>query len=227
MTEMMLVCSRRRGGPGLAAYRPTVLYLRDTRAREAGFTLMEAMVVVAVIAISAAIAAPAMSRAMADRRAGEGNHSIVRIVARAQSESIAYGRAHLLRYSDASDGGSNGRLELWRGNLDRCSAVDWATTVSGACASTQSCVDLVDMDVYEFAHHSVEMRMPGATGGDLCFEPDGDTFYRNGTTGVFGLTPPAGIDGIRFTITRLEGGTAAGVQRAVVVPFGGPARVVR
>lgn len=191
------------------------------RTRTQGFTLMEALIVVAVISISAGIAAPALSRAMANRRANEATHSLVRIGARARSEALVYGRAHLLRYADATDG----RVELWRGRLDRCSANDWATIVSADCNADPDCLDAVDMTSFASTSHSVRMRLPGASAADLCFEPSGESYVS--TTGLFGTTPPSGTDGVLFTLQRLESGADAGPLRRVVFPFAGTPRIAR
>ena len=63
---------------------------------------MEALVVVAIIAITAALAAPAMSRAYADRRANEATHGLVRLTARARSTALTYGRAVVLSYAETT-----------------------------------------------------------------------------------------------------------------------------
>lgn len=191
------------------------------RTRSQGFTLMEALIVVAVISISAGIAAPALSRAMANRRANEATHSLVRIGARARSEALMYGRAHLLRYADGTDG----RVELWRGELDRCSANDWTTILDGGCEDNPSCRDVVDMASFAASSHSVRMRLVGATAADLCFEPSGETYVS--TAGLFGTTPPSGSDAVLFTLQRLENGAASGPLRRVVFPFGGTPRIAR
>jgi type II secretory pathway pseudopilin PulG len=189
---------------------------------------MEAMVVVAVIAISAALAAPAISEAMADRRATEAAHGLVRIGARARAEAMAYGRAHVLVYTDASSGSpaTNGRVQLWRGTVNLCGANDWTTIIGTSCAGNPNCVDELDMGTYNHGSHQVQLRLPGAGAAYLCFQPDGELLVSTGG-GAFSPTPPAGADAVRFTINRFLNGGVDGVQRVVVFPFGGTPRIQR
>ncbi|MFK7988812.1 MAG: GspH/FimT family pseudopilin [Sandaracinaceae bacterium] len=201
--------------------------MQSRREKTEGFTLMEAMVVVAIIAITAALAAPGLSRTMADRRAGEATHSMVRIGARARSEALAYGRAIALVYSQdsTSAAGDDGSVEMWRGNLDRCSANDWGSLITADCSANPRCVGMLDMGEFDYPNHSVRMRMVGGTAGTLCFQPDGDMVVSTG--GPFSGVAPGGSDAVRFNFTRLESGTSAGVQRAVIFPFGGAPRILR
>ncbi len=196
--------------------------------RNAGFTLMEAMIVVAIIAISAALAAPAIGEAMADRRANEATHALVRIGARARAEAMAYGRAHVLVYTDASSGtpASNGSVQLWRGTVNLCNANNWTTIITGTCDSSPSCIQGLDMGTYNHGSHQVRMRLPGASGAFLCFQPDGEMLVSTGG-GSFAPTAPAGTEAVRFTIDRLLDGGTEGVQRVVVFPFGGSPRIQR
>ncbi|MCZ7681211.1 MAG: prepilin-type N-terminal cleavage/methylation domain-containing protein [Sandaracinaceae bacterium] len=198
--------------------------------RSAGFTLLEALVVVAIIGITAALAAPALSEAMADRRAGEAMHGLVRIGARARSEAMATGRAHVLVYTDASSGTpANGMVQLWRGRSNLCTANAWGTIISGACSADVDCLEALDMGTYNHGTHQVRLRLPGTGSGTLCFQPDGEVLVSRvvaGTATRFSTTAPdASIEGVTFTINRLVSGSAVGVQRRVVFPFGGSPRV--
>ncbi len=185
------------------------------------------MAVVAIIAITAALAAPAISEAMSDRRANEAMHALVRIGAKARSESMAYGRAHVLQYADTSTGPApNGSLRLWRGNLNLCTATNWNAIMVGDCADNPNCIDALDMGTYSYSTHQVRMRMPNAGSALVCFQPDGEMMVAS-NGGLFGFAPPSGADGVLFTITRLVGTTPQGVQRSVVFPFGGTPRVIR
>ena len=188
--------------------------------------------VVAIIAITAALAAPALSRSMADRRASEATHALVRIGAQARSEAMLHGRAVVLRYYESSGGpsGSDGSVEMWRGRVDRCRANVWADLITADCSADARCVASLDMGNYEYPTHRVRMRiaLDGVAQADICFEPNGDMYFSTGGAFLTNL-PDAGAnpDGVRFTFDRLEGGSAAGVQRAVVFPFGGTPRIVR
>lgn len=189
--------------------------------RNAGFTLLEALIVIAVIGITAALAAPALGVAMADRRAGDATHALVRIGARARSESMVLGRAHVLAF----DGAGNGRVQLWRGRSNLCNANNWATIIAGACAGNLNCLEALDMTSYDHGHHQVRMQLVGAP-NLLCFQPDGEVLFSAGTAARF--NPLAGAaEGVQFNIDRLEGGSPAGVRRQVVFPLGGSPRIVR
>ncbi|MBX3269719.1 MAG: prepilin-type N-terminal cleavage/methylation domain-containing protein [Sandaracinaceae bacterium] len=200
----------------------------QTRRGEAGFTLVEALAVVAVIAIGTALAAPAAMSAMANRRATEAAHAVVRIGARGRSEAIGYGRAHVMTFTEDSSGpgGNHGRLELWRGRADRCSANDWATIITGTCAGNPSCIESLDMGAYAYPTHRVRLRLEGANAGAICFQPNGDNFYA-GAGGLWGTNPPAGIDAVQFRVQRLLENTPEGVDRFVVFPFGAGPRIRR
>lgn len=204
--------------------------VRSTKQRpqEAGFTILEAMVVVAIIAISAALAAPALSEAMAVRRASEASHSLVRIAARGRSEAIAYGRAHLLLWDGASPGG----FELWRGRTNLCTANDWGTIVTGTCEANPDCTDQLQMRRYDQGTHTVVVTQP-AGALSLCFQPDGEVRFLGGgapaPNALWTAVAPVGgaTEGLVFEIDRRENGASAGVIRRVVIPYGGSPRILR
>jgi Tfp pilus assembly protein FimT len=187
---------------------------------------MEAMVVIAIIGVSAVLAAPALIDAMANRRATQATESLVRLGAVARMEAMTYGRAHLIRYTDTSTGVSpNGSVTVWRGQSNLCAANNWTAIVVGACEGNPSCIDELDMAWFGQSTNQVRMRLPGATTADLCYQPEGELFVRTG--GVFGTTPPSGTEGVRFTFRRITAGAPSGVERAVIFPFGGVPRTQR
>lgn len=199
--------------------------------RQAGFTLLELMVVVAFIAIATALAAPAMMSSIANRRATEATHAVVRIGARARSEAIAYGRAHVLTFTDSSSGagGNYGTLELWRGRTDRCSSNDWPTLISGTCSTNDDCIDSLDMGTYAHPTNRVKLELDGSpSGGSLCFQPNGDMYYAN-PGGLWTSNPPAGggTDAVQFRVQRISDGSPTGTDRFIVFPFAGSPRIRR
>jgi prepilin-type N-terminal cleavage/methylation domain-containing protein len=204
----------------------------STRRGTEGFSLFELMAVIAIVAIVAALAMPAMSDAMASRRANEATHDLVRVARRARSEAAAYGLAHLLRYDDSN----NGSVEIWRGTNDRCGATNWGSVISGNCGTQSACLGSIVMSdqsggsgYYQTGSMELEMTIPDFDGGvDVCYEPHGVMMWRDGHSGTFSDQNTIN-GGVRVRFRPLEPGTTNvdGVVRWVVLPLGTGARVVR
>lgn len=183
------------------------------------------MVIVVIIMITAALAAPGMMRAFAVNRAQRATNDVARIGREARSDSIAYGRAYMLRYDAGRNG--RGRLELWRGLTDTCRTNPWATImVAGGCTTeppAPDCVDMVELADYETGSHWVTLTTPGPT--LLCFEPDDEMWTSTGSTTLFTLPLAA----VTLPVQRFESATG-GVpleSRGVIFPAFGPPRVQR
>jgi prepilin-type N-terminal cleavage/methylation domain-containing protein len=83
---------------------------QHSRSRTEGFTLMELMVVVAVIAILSAAVVPSFSRTLQSNRQGEAAMLIIEAVFNARSRAARTGRCHRVRVitSDSVMAGGNG-----------------------------------------------------------------------------------------------------------------------
>ena len=198
-----------------------------------GFTLLEMMIVVVIIAVSAALAGPAMVTAFAEHRVSEAAIDLVRLGRRARSEAIAYNRAHVLRYTDTSAPGSDGRVLLYRGVSGGCNSNwnNWVTlTGSPACGLAGSmCLDQTNMgdSRWHVGSNVTQMRAPGYAPLDICYQPNGATMMRYGA----GISGPffegnATGGGIVFTFQRIHNGTPDGPARRVVFPIGATPRVL-
>lgn len=191
------------------------------RARNAGFTMVELMVIVTIIAIIAGLAAPGMMRAMSINRAQRATLDVTRLGRAARSDAISFGRTYLLRLVAGASG--RGRLELWRGITDTCRTTPWNTVmVADGCTSVPpapDCIDSVDMDHYSTSSSWVVLTSVGSP--MLCFEPDDELWVSNG--GAF--TEAALSELLR--LRRFEMGGAAREQRGVIFPPSGAPRTER
>lgn len=196
----------------------------------AGFTLTELLIVIMLVSGSAALAAPAIGAAMAERRVAQAHLDVLRIGRRARSEALALGRAHLLRFSTTSNPGDHGRFRLYRGTTSSCTTTNWATVTAAADCVAPECIDdvnLGDSDYRTSATSFVHMRgSPDNALVDLCYTSSGAMRHRvsavapfsdqNNTNGVAG--------GYIFTLQSKRSGTLQGVQRSIVFPLGGAPR---
>ena len=221
------------------------------RVRAAGFTLMELMTVIFVIAISATLAGPAFRSATVERINGQASLDLVRLMRSARSEAVAYGRAHIVRFAPTA----GGIFRAYRGFTSSCtnqiteiSADGWDTVFTDYpdCAEENSmCMDYMVMNSEDYVvsgstlNVSLVDKMNGAdeTGQfvDICFEPRGAMYWRRATT-------QAAVDaaallssnntttltgGFLFEFTRKDGTVETGVKRYVAVPLGANARLLR
>jgi len=190
------------------------------------------VVVVTIIAVAATLAVPAVQSGTANRKVQRAALDVVRLARRARSESVAYGRAHLLEFS----GDDGGTLELWRGANGQCNGNDWvAIRATGPCATAGSmCIENVVMDDtrYRRGAHAVRMQWSAASQApiELCYAPTGEMFYRFAAGARFNdanLLPGGATIGGAFELQfdRLTGGMVMGVPRRVLFPLGGDPRL--
>jgi prepilin-type N-terminal cleavage/methylation domain-containing protein len=194
-----------------------------TRARRglAGFTLIEIMIVVCIIGISAALVAPAMMRTMGIARANRCQYDAARMFRSARANAIGTGRAHLVH---ATTTAGDYHLEVYVGDSSSCARSSWGAIVVPASNVSDSLWE----QSYTAGGHGVRMEFAARAGlarpQQVCFEPQGERFERAGTTGVF----TRGAATLTFTIDRLENGAVAGdPQRRIILPQFGTPRVYR
>ena len=188
------------------------------RRRNAGFTLIELMVVVVLVMIMAGLAAPGFARTMAITRAQRVSHSLRMMGMQARSEAMASGRAHYVRFAGQ-------RVEVWRGTSSLCRATPWAT-VLGDCTSDppdSRCTGSLDADAYEVGPHSVQLSYPDGQ-LDLCYQPNGDMLVTANSGATFALP---NLGAVQVEVLRMEDGASADVVRGTVFPAAGVPRAVR
>lgn len=185
------------------------------------------MAIVALIMVTAALAAPGLMRTMAAERAQRASFDLGRLARQARADSISYGRAYLL----VLETGASGRMELWRGITDSCRFNRWSDiVVAGGCQSdprAADCVDSVDLQDYGTSGTAVHLISSGgapvAMPRMICFEPD-DEIWVAGASGAYTTLRPA-EQAVTLTIQRFEGSTGL-EQRQLLVPISGAPRVM-
>jgi Tfp pilus assembly protein FimT len=219
------------------------------RGIRAGYTLVELMMIVTIIAVSVLVFMPGFSRAMADRRVSLATREVIRVGRRARAETFGYLRAHLLWIDP-----SRRVVQLMRAPTNSCALTNWGS-VSGDCksdgtADAQRCVENLYLSMLSGTQRTIsifEEQVAGSvtsyseTGRALCFQPSGVMMYGSGTT-VANATAALASDNVvsgtgavggGFVFGLLEGASkpssANAAQRLhrVLFPMGGSARSLR
>ena len=192
--------------------------LRTVRMRpsRAGFSLLELMIVVVIVGISATMVGPGLIRSMAINRTNRFQYDVARVLRRARTDAIGSGRAHLLVMTPV---GAGATLQLFRGDSSSCARSQWATVMA-----LDAAVDRVDTLLYSAAGHSVRIGRAAGTPSQICFEPDGDRFGRDAVAAGFVET---GVDYL-YTINRDEpDALAVDPERYIVIGAFAAPRVIR
>jgi prepilin-type N-terminal cleavage/methylation domain-containing protein len=208
------------------------------RPSERGFTLIELVVVVIIIAVFSALAIPAVTHQLRDRRVHEAAERIQLVYQQARMHAMGEGGAVMVRFSDtASPQGRFDVLEALVGTTDKkqncailpsssCTLTDWNNTALGQFRTYDS-LDLGS----EFGLDSVlaelhpDANSPTASKDtmDVCFTPLGRTYVRYVPTTDTPLLPLTGVPSI--DVTRAYGGNKQGLTRTVLVLPSGIARL--
>lgn len=180
------------------------------------------MIVVILVGISAAMIAPAMTRAMAINRTNRCQYDAARLFRSARASAIGTGRAHLVNRTGAAGGVA---LEVFIGDSSSCARSRWdAIVVPG-----NPPVDGFYEETYTASGHGVLVRyLTPASGAaiptQVCFDPQGERHQRASVGGPF----VRARETLTFAIDRLENGAPAGdPQRAILLPQFGTPRVLR
>ncbi len=195
-----------------------------------GFTLVELMVVVTIIAVVSALVLPGAVQQMRERKAQQAATSVLDIVRETRSRAMYRGMAHTLVIQTA---GTALRLESWEGTSSSCRLSQFG----GGLFNAADRVYALDLSSATFARDNVaaQISIPsGASYIQLCFTPLGVAYFS--TTAIADGTLPSSLwtnsstaigsgGGFVVDVYQRNGALDAGVRRRVVIPLSGMPRM--
>ena len=201
-----------------------------------GLTLVELMVVLAVMGVLVTAALPSMSQGFADRKVAMVARDVVALFRRARYMSMAYGRAHRISY--ANDSGTGLTNEPWafetiRGVAGACSLNDFNANTFQLnqlnCGGNPRCTDFLYANTYDADPGDADVvRVDGWDDSTFCYEAGSNNqvfidtaLFSNWQTGIARA-------GFGFVVYRERDGDPFGVARKVLIPMGtGTPRVLQ
>jgi prepilin-type N-terminal cleavage/methylation domain-containing protein len=201
--------------------------IRRSRAR--GFTLLELMAVVVIIAIVAALAFPSLASRLRDRRTRQAAQTIAQLYSTARMRAMGRGAAVMVRY----DGTKFTMLEAIRGTGaetdPNCQPLPIASCLNGGAArwvagapGNRQIAQFAPLDRSVYSNLKVELAQAStgdaASAMDVCFTPLGGAFVAYDGGGA--LTRLAGIP-----IARVSRDGVVGLTRTVLVLPNGNAQL--
>jgi prepilin-type N-terminal cleavage/methylation domain-containing protein len=207
------------------------------RERQLGFTLVELMVVLAVMGVLVSAALPSIGRGFADRRVAMVARDVVSLFRRARYMSNAYGRAHKVVYTNDSGTGLTSQayaFETLRGTGGACSLTTFENSAGIAltdldCDNNWRCVDHLYANTYDADPTDNDLiRVDGWKDSSFCYESGSNNQVFVDTVLFANWQSANAQAGFGFLVYRELNGDPIGVARKVLVPMGsGSPRVIR
>lgn len=138
------------------------------RQAQAGFTLVEMMVVLALIALLAGLAGPSMMRWMDRSQADEGSRKILNTLREARDTAMNRGFAMAAKFKEKDSGGV--AVEIYQTDARRCADVN-----AGALGAPVYTYRISEMT----SKHAVMEAEPNPMRSGICFSPQGPILNLN------------------------------------------------
>jgi len=209
----------------------------ESRKKREGLTLIELMVVLAIMGVLVSAALPSMGEGLADRRVAMVARDVASLFQRARYMSMAYGRAHQVVYTNDSGTGLTTQayaFETLRGTSGACSLTTFENAGGIAltdldCDNNWRCVDHLYANTYDANPADNDLvRVDGWKDTTFCYEAGSNNQVFVDTVLFANWQTANAQAGFGFLIYRERDGDAFGVARKVLVPLGtGAPRVLR
>ncbi len=193
--------------------------LARARGASAGFTLIELMVVVVIIAILAAISVPMFVARMRERRSQQAAMQLAGIYREARMRALGRGAAILVKYKDATwsvlEGVEGAQASIARTTSANCQSLPTTGCLTNGwtSATSRNITTFDPSGLGESLTAKVKFGGSDQTKLDVCFSPLGRAFVRtDGTwstlTSVITVDVQRGTEGLQRTVVVLPNGTA-------------------
>lgn len=198
---------------------------------EQGFSLLELMVVVTIVAIVSALVLPGMSQASRDRRVQQAAITALDVIREVRSRAMYRGAAQMLVIQN---NGNALRFDAYEGTTSSCRMSRFGT-VSGVL-DPQTRVASLDLAAAQYTRDGLWARIsvPSAAAQlQVCFTPTGNAYFSNDPTVI--STPNEGWSNdstivgtggaYQIDVFQIQDGVELGVRRHVLIPLGGNPRM--
>lgn len=196
---------------------------------ESGFSLLELMVVVTIIAILSAMVLPGFSQAGRERRIQQAAVSVLDLIREVRSRAMYRGRAQVLVIQAS---GSALRFDGWEGTESSCRLSRFGST-AGVLDPTLRVAQL-DLSTAEYARDNLNatISLPaGASYLEICFTPTGNAYFTQMPVSLPSeewsndsmLTGSGGA--YQIDVFQVLNSAENGVRRHVIIPLSGNPRL--
>lgn len=197
---------------------------------ERGFSLLELMVVVTIIAILSALVLPSMTQAIRERHAQEAAVEIVDLLREIRSRAMYRGRAQTVVMRQV---GTTLRIEAYEGTESTCRRSRFRAGMGAGFVADEQ-VAVLDLSEARYANDGIAsvITIPAATPYfQICYTPMGNTFYVTTETSMpsaawsndSGVVGTGGV--FQIDVYQVRDGNQYGVRRRVMIPLGGIPRM--